>query len=545
MTVSDVPFRRAAPVAALAWCVATGCVLSVDAVIPPGGGRVEERLLGDWRESDGSDRVTITRTGNDAYAVAYTDAQGAVAHFAGRLDSLGGRLVLEVAPVPERSGMSDAYAATTLAGHLLFAVTMGSDEIALAPIDPDSLLADLRAGAVPLTFSVHGDQLVLHGTTAELRPALASWIARRPVPGDATVWRRADPAAPDAAAADTCMMTAAWPEADALFRRDPYWVGSDGAYSVDLGGGRSLWLFGDTWIDTTGHHTRRGGRMIRNSVAIQIGADPSEAAITFHWGRNADGGPGPFFPSDGRHWFWPAHGIRLGDRLLLFLIRLLPTETGLGFEADGWNAVLVDNPDEPPTRWRRTTLDTPRSPLGVTVGSGGVLGLGEYVYAFGAQEPVKSHPVFLARWPTEDARRGKLETPEWWGGPHVGWVPDTADTARWPVFENGQTELTVHFDHHTGLFLAFQTVGFGPADVAVRSAPALTGPWTAARTVHRPAEHARPNVMIYAAKAHPQLAGGAPVLTYATNTFAFAEQFTDSLIYYPRFLRVRRCALHD
>jgi hypothetical protein len=59
--------------------------------------------------------------------------------------------------------------------------------------------------------------------------------------------------------------------------------------------------------------------------------------------------------------------------------------------------------------------------------------------------------------------------------------------------------------------------------------------------VYRPPEYHRANVMIYAGKAHPQLTGGDLVLTYATNTFQFVEHLTDSLIYYPRFVRLTRC----
>ncbi|MEA2698994.1 MAG: hypothetical protein QOI66_3265, partial [Myxococcales bacterium] len=43
---------------------------------------------------------------------------------------------------------------------------------------------------------------------------------------------------------------AAWPDADALFRRDPRWLGGDAAFSVALGGDRILWLFGDSFIAT-------------------------------------------------------------------------------------------------------------------------------------------------------------------------------------------------------------------------------------------------------------------------------------------------------
>ena len=42
-------------------------------------------------------------------------------------------------------------------------------------------------------------------------------------------------------------------------------------------------------------------------------------------------------------------------------------------------------------------------------------------------------------------------------------------------------------------------------------------------------------------KAHPELTGADLILTYATNTFEFAEHLSDSLIYYPRFVRLNRC----
>jgi hypothetical protein len=93
----------------------------------------------------------------------------------------------------------------------------------------------------------------------------------------------------------------------------------------------------------------------------------------------------------------------------------------------------------------------------------------------------------------------------------------------------------------SGGFLAVQSVGFGAADVTMRAAPALTGPWTDPRMIYRPPEYYRPNVMIYAAKAHPELRGADLVLTYANSTFQFAEQLADSLDYYPRFVRLERC----
>src|SRR6478735_7649768 len=61
----------------------------------------------------------------------------------------------------------------------------------------------------------------------------------------------------------------AWPEADALFRKDANWVGGDDASSVDLGNGRIAWLFADSFIDPAGKNTRPGAKLVRNSIGIQ------------------------------------------------------------------------------------------------------------------------------------------------------------------------------------------------------------------------------------------------------------------------------------
>ncbi|MBT8083285.1 MAG: DUF4185 domain-containing protein [Gammaproteobacteria bacterium] len=338
-----------------------------------------------------------------------------------------------------------------------------------------------------------------------------------------------------------CFESSVWTEADRLFHHDPHWAGADGAFSVDLGGDRTLWLFGDTWIDPTGQRTRKNGQMIRNSLAIQTGTDPSNATIEYFWTTADDNQPDAFFTRLDDRWYWPGHGLRVGEHLVLFFNRLRDSTHGLGSASDGWNAVMIMNPDDEPSNWRMNWLQVPSNTLGIIVGFAGVLQWGEHVYAFGSQDPVKSHPIFAARWKVEEFQRGNLMAPEWWSGLDVGWVADASMAARWPLFENGQSELTIHRDEIAQQFLVVHTRGFGKADVMMRAATELTGPWSEARLLFRPPEYHDPNIMIYAAKSHPQLSGGDLVLTYATNSFDFSEHVSNPLSYYPHFVRLTRC----
>ena len=60
----------------------------------------------------------------------------------------------------------------------------------------------------------------------------------------------------------------AFEAAEALFRQNPEWLGTDGANSTPLGDDRIFWSFEDTFIATSDAHTRQRSTMIRNSVAI-------------------------------------------------------------------------------------------------------------------------------------------------------------------------------------------------------------------------------------------------------------------------------------
>lgn len=333
-----------------------------------------------------------------------------------------------------------------------------------------------------------------------------------------------------------------WPAADRLFHSDPRWRGGDDAYSIDLGGGRVLWLFGDSFIADQPGHTRRDSVMVRNSIAVQQGYNPSTATIDFYWGANA-GKPVSYFDDGDDTWHWPGHGVLLPAGLLIFLMRVRPGHRTLGivefdFEVFGWTAIMIPNPEDDPVDWRLQWLDTPANDFGVVVGAASATIVDDHVYALGAASPGFGQ-IYLARWRLDQAGDGDLRKPRWWAGEDRGWVEQTRlDVPPVPIFDNGQNELTVHYEPQLKRFLEIQTAGLvSRVRIGFRQAPAITGPWTPLETFYKPQEAERDRVTIYAAKAHPELVGADLVLTYATNHLDVEAVLDDEGLYYPRFLR--------
>lgn len=322
---------------------------------------------------------------------------------------------------------------------------------------------------------------------------------------------------------------APWPEADKLFRSDPRWLGADGAFSLDLGNGRVLWLFGDTFVARRRGDTRKDAAFVHNTVAIQTGYDPSHASIRFYW-RMRKGAPSEIYPSEGHVWMWPSGGIRVGGKLLLFCTRVATEgkKKSLGFRLAGWNAYIVARPQEEPPAW---TLEKVAEDRGNVIMASAVLREGGFVYLFGTSEP--EHDLYLARCSINEIERGRFDALEWWSG--SSW--QVSESERDPVMHAVGTEASVQRSPRGG-YLEINSRGFGATDIVMRTAPRLEGPWSAPQTIYRPPESDCANAFVYAGKSHRELLGGDIVITYASN--GDDERLAkDMSIYFPRFVRVQ------
>jgi hypothetical protein len=354
--------------------------------------------------------------------------------------------------------------------------------------------------------------------------------------------------APAARAARLSVSGVAWPEADRLFHQDPRWMGADGASSIDLGGTRSLWLFGDTFVATTPANLRSQAALPRNTIAVQDGRDPVTATMRFFWGSDTAGKPTSFFASDSADtWAWPGGGIRLAEGPLVIFLSLergTPGQ-GLGFASAGWRVAVVDAPDDDPSTWKPRLLAPPPSSFASAVVGSAVVRDGDYVVALAPDS--ETHAGYLARFRPADLLAG-IVAPQWFVGGAAGaggWVTES-DLPGPPttVIPDAGSEAGLRHDDVLASWIHVASRGFGKTTVAVRTAVSLTGPWTGPEDAFTPPESLRPKPFVYAAKLHAELVPPEPseqVVTYASNSFTFADLLTAegmASLYWPRFVRL-------
>jgi hypothetical protein len=320
---------------------------------------------------------------------------------------------------------------------------------------------------------------------------------------------------------------------DALFHQEPRWLGGDAAYSIDLGDDHSVWLFGDSFIATSAAHKRSESKFVRNSIALMTGRDLATATMQFAWNEAAQ--PSSYFPEAGDHWFWPGGGVRVPNGpLLVFTNEVRPTPNeGLGFAGAGFTAVRIVDPSGAQSSWQLEPTDVHAPPFS-TEGVACATIDDDHVIAVIATS--SSHDSYLARWPLAAITAGELGAAEWWKS--GSWVAEAAVGTPSVVIPDGATECSLHRDATTGRWIYIWSRGFGGSTIAMRSAPAITGPYSAARDLLTPPESMLDNPFVYAAKAHPQLRTSQTgiALTFADNSFTFADLFDpvrEPTLYWP------------
>lgn len=339
------------------------------------------------------------------------------------------------------------------------------------------------------------------------------------------------------------------PEFEKLFSPQKRgWLGADGATSVLIDDKKAVWLFGDTIVGNVSSKNERKGTMARNTIAIHDFSKGLPGSTHFYWGFS-DNITGSFFLGgdyDLDYWYWPTAGIKIEDELYVFSYKVFSSGTipGFSFGFGDMTMIKIDNPNDPPPKWKMKTAE-----MGIGNDHLGfcsaVYSEPPYLYMYGFNDgPVKGamgRKMVLARVKLDDLKKAEKpfdfqyyvdgENGLEWGG-----EPDKLH----PLFEPGTTENSIHYDSLLGRYIMFTQVPFQP-EVYIVTSPSLTGPWSEPLQVYHIPDIESDLLHAYAVKAHPELSTkpGELIFTYVVNTTDFWSMFNNLDIYYPRFVRVQ------
>ena len=328
-----------------------------------------------------------------------------------------------------------------------------------------------------------------------------------------------------------------FPDADKLFRRDPLWLGGDGASSIGIGNEEILWLFGDTFIGIDGSKNRCNSVMIRNSIAIQTGSNPVNAEIHFYY-LDAKGRPAAYFQFPYLGEVWPSMGILVRNKLFVFLMSVVPVKSDLGFRINGWHCVSVIDRSLDPNAWSWRHVPSPAPLRGLPLILSFIFSEKQYVYGFMTHQT--SHDIYLCRWLIDDFYNECLLSPSWWSASDKRWMKLHTlrnGSAIVPIIRNGQMEFSIEWRPLLKQYVLIQCQGFGNTPIGIRKADHLTGPWSPFTPLFFPPFSHRKSIVTYAAKSHPEQKGGHIIITYAVNSLDFQELLSDNQIYFPYFLK--------
>ncbi len=301
----------------------------------------------------------------------------------------------------------------------------------------------------------------------------------------------------------------------------PGWAGGDATYSVALPDGRTVWIFGDTFIGAVSPDRQRGPgtAMVRNAAVVE----DRGALRTLVSGT--PGHPESLVNADAGSWFWPGDGVVEGQELRLFMTRFRPTGTG---EWDfGAAETVVASFALPDLRFQGIRRVADAAP--VTWGAA-TLETADGTYVYGVED---AHPGGFAH--VARAPNGVQGPWEYWTG--NGWSARAEDSARIAAGVSNQFSVIAA----AGRFVLVNQAPVFGRQIAVAPAADPWGPFDARTTVFT-APSPGPGRYAYNATAHPEASsGGRLLVSYNTNSFDPATVRSDADSYRPRFVQVPLC----
>ncbi len=314
------------------------------------------------------------------------------------------------------------------------------------------------------------------------------------------------------------------------FRRDiGGWIAADATYSIYLPDGRTLWLFGDTFIGEVNEDNSivPGSEFIRNSAVIQDGDDLQ----TLYGGTRAVPADYITTPNPDSTWYWPEHGIVENDTLRIFVAKFRKDPDGPpGFQfAHAGNDIA--NFSYPGLEFINS-VEINASGINDVLYGDRILDDSLYIYIYGRRN---DDPEINIAYPhVARADKGEVMDQNWEYFTGEGWSSDPSDTKRINSFQVSQQYSVTKF---MGKYILLTQDVWTSPKIFTFTSDSPTGPWKNQRMIYETPER-EGDTWTYNAYAHPQFNSKGELLVSYNVNGDFFSIFDNVEIYRPRFIRV-------
>lgn len=323
-----------------------------------------------------------------------------------------------------------------------------------------------------------------------------------------------------------------------LFIRDCCgFTGGDGTYSVLLPDGRTVWIFGDTFLGTVNPDKTRKRLLpmfIRNSFVVQDG----DSLTTRHQVRPTHDAsmvvppakPGMQELPEDSVWYWPGDGFIEEDKLKVFMSEFIQLDSGMwDFQ---WKSTWLASFSLPDIN-QESLVEIPYSKVkGVHYGHA-LLEEKDYTYVYGARNG-RPH---AARFPAGNVQgRWEFYTGDGWNED-----PELAEAMGDMHASEQFTVLKIK-----DMYVYITQMDSFSRDICSFTSETPYGPWENKSLLYTtPILAENDNLITYNAIAHPQfMKDGRILVSYNMNSFVLSDHFRNADIYRPRFIWVPLTLIH-
>jgi hypothetical protein len=302
-----------------------------------------------------------------------------------------------------------------------------------------------------------------------------------------------------------------------LFTRTKGWTGGDATYSVDLKNGKTLWMFGDSFIDQVSEdRSRPTFRLINNSVVLQDGLTMK----TFHGGTA--GNPQAFAkPPEAGDWYWPGDATVANEKLYFFMHGF---GTGGGGAWDFFRTsidLLILDVQTLAIEEQKRLFNDPSISWGAAIMEDLT-----FTYVYGVQSDDQGKRLFVAR-----TNADLSATWEYYAG--AEWSADPAEATS--VFDGVSEQFSV-FKYADTYYLLTQDNFFGK-EINLYTASLPEGPFADKRISYCTPETGG-DIFTYNAFAHPHVYQDSLLVSYNVNSFDYTDILESADNYRPYFVRI-------